>query len=524
MSLRRSSAQTEPPSARPFFIKNEDGYPGRFEVDEEEVGTIVVHADEIGRRALRPQPSWDPNDPLNWNSWQKYKAYLTICLFAFLATANATKFTISTSQIGREFRTSVLEVKFLISFNFLALGAGNLFWVPFSRVVGKRPVYLLALPMLVAGTIWSSQTHNYNQLLAATVLSGFGSAAAVGLTPAVVADLFYVHERAMAMMWLQLSLSSGLFLGSLINALVVQYFSWRMNCEWIAIAAAVTWLLSLYTVQETSYYERDIFKPIGAYGAKRNHWQRMEVTSGWDRNANIWRAFGNTVAIVAYPGVLWAVLTMGVFAGWNMMLRLSLIQAYSIPPHARSTQYLGLISLAPLIGSFIAFFPFGKGLDALSNRLTRKHEGTREPEYKLYLLPILIFLGGMSILMTGLTLHGMANSEWVAPIIGWGIHGFALTGISNMVLVCAVDSYAGFAGEIGAVTSLMAGAGECVVVLWGQEWVGVMNGRTVFGIMVGVQCFVALLGVAFLVCGKKWRFWTGRWGVVRWVMRWQRME
>jgi hypothetical protein len=35
-----------------------------FEANAERVGTIVVQPHDIGRRALRPQPSLDPNDPL----------------------------------------------------------------------------------------------------------------------------------------------------------------------------------------------------------------------------------------------------------------------------------------------------------------------------------------------------------------------------------------------------------------------------------------------------------------------------
>ncbi|KUJ10466.1 MFS general substrate transporter [Mollisia scopiformis] len=518
MSIRRSSAQTPPPSARPFFPKYEESQT-EIEVDEEEVGTIVVHPDEAGRRVLRPQPSWDPNDPLNWNKWQKYKAYFTICLFAFLATANAIKFTIASPQLSHEFGISVLEIKFLTAFNLLALGAGALFWVPLSRVIGKRPVFLLALPILVAANIWSSQIHRYDQLLASSILSAFGSAAATSVVPAVVADLFFVHERATAMMWFQVSLSSGLFLGTLINGLVVQYFSWRINSYWIAIAAAFVWLLAIYTVEETTYYDRDILKPIHGYGPKKNHWQRMELTRGWVEGQNLWRALGNLVAIAAYPGVFWAALTLGVFAGWNMMLRLSLIQNFSTPPESHSTQFLGLTSLAPLTGSLIAILLFGKGLDALSARITRKHEGGREPEYRLYLIPILIFLGGASIVITSFTLHGTSSSEWIAPIIGWGIHGFALTGISNMVLVYAVDSYLAFAGEIGALASFISEVVGFVIVLWGEEWVEVMGGKTVFGTLVGVQCFFALLAVVFLVCGKKIRVWTGRWGVLRWERR-----
>lgn len=88
-----------------------------------------------------------------------------------------------------------------------------------------------------------------------------------------------------------------------------------------------------------------------------------------------------------------------------------------------------------------------------------------------------------------------------------------------MGLIYAVDSYAEFAGEIGAVVSFVRGVGECVVVIWGEEWLEMMGKKKVVGIMAGVQVFVALFGVVFLVCGKKVRVWTGRWGVLRWVRK-----
>jgi MFS family permease len=237
-------------------------------------------------------------------------------MFTFLATANAIKFTFASPQLGQEFGIGILDIKFLTAFNFLALGTGNFFWVPLSRLLGKRPIILLSLPILVAVNIWSSQTQDYDQLLASSLLSGFASAAAIGIVPAVVADLFYTHERASAMTWFALSLSNGLFLGTLINGLVSQYYSWRINCYWTAIAAGVTWFFAIYAAQETSYHGRDIFRPIRAYGPKKNHWQRMEITKGWIEGQSLWKSIRNMVAIAVYPAVLWAALTTGVFAAW----------------------------------------------------------------------------------------------------------------------------------------------------------------------------------------------------------------
>ena len=38
--------------------------PDGTEACAEKVGTLIVTSQDVGRRALRPQPSLDPNDPL----------------------------------------------------------------------------------------------------------------------------------------------------------------------------------------------------------------------------------------------------------------------------------------------------------------------------------------------------------------------------------------------------------------------------------------------------------------------------
>jgi MFS family permease len=112
-------------------------------------------------------------------------------------------------QIATEFQLSDKEVTFLTCFNVLALGVGNLFWVSLMRVLGKRPVYLVSLPMLVAANIQSFSTRDYKQLLASSILSGFASAAAEATVPAIVTDLFFVHQRGSALMIFHLAISSG---------------------------------------------------------------------------------------------------------------------------------------------------------------------------------------------------------------------------------------------------------------------------------------------------------------------------
>jgi len=51
------------------------------------------------------------------------------------------------------------------------------------RIIGKRPVYLASLLLLVATNIWGYFAHSYGSLLASRLLGGFFSAAADATVP-----------------------------------------------------------------------------------------------------------------------------------------------------------------------------------------------------------------------------------------------------------------------------------------------------------------------------------------------------
>jgi MFS family permease len=239
-----------------------------------------------------------------------------VCFFSFLATANASKFILAIVHLSEEFDKSITEARYLICFNVLALGVGNIFWVPLMRVIGKRVVVLLSLSILVAGNVWSLKTHDFNELLAASVLSGFASSAGEAVVLALVADLFFVHERGTVMMMFHMALSTGFFLGPLVDAYVIQYSSWRVSCEWIAVAAGATLSVALFTVHETSYYNRDVYAPLSSYPRKRTFVNKLGVARGYNPQQSFSKTLCNTLAVFAYPGVFWSGITIGVFLSW----------------------------------------------------------------------------------------------------------------------------------------------------------------------------------------------------------------
>ena len=174
------------------------------------------------------------------------------------------------------------------------------------RIIGKRPVYPLSIPVLATAGVWSYYAATFNSLLAAFIISGFTASAEDAAVPAVVADLFFVHQRGTVMMIFHMTLSCGFLAGPLINAYVVQYSSWRYECLWIAIAAFLLWGIALFTVYESSYHHQDLNAPKGTFGKKKSSVQLLGVTSGYNKEANFFVSLYNTVAVAAYPPCLWA--------------------------------------------------------------------------------------------------------------------------------------------------------------------------------------------------------------------------
>ena len=85
------------------------------------------------------------------------------------------------------------------------------------RVLGKRPVYLLALAVYVAANAWSTRAKSWGSLLGGRMVAGFASAAADATVPSVVADMFFVDQRGHCMMFFHFALASGVFLGPMVS-------------------------------------------------------------------------------------------------------------------------------------------------------------------------------------------------------------------------------------------------------------------------------------------------------------------
>jgi hypothetical protein len=85
-------------------------------------------------------------------------------------------------------------------------------------------------------------------------------------------------------------------------------------CGGMAIAAAAVFLLAVFCVHESAYKRDEI---TGDREVRVKSWREtLSLTTGYDKEARFWTWVRRTLVLLAYPPVLIAGLTIGVFTGW----------------------------------------------------------------------------------------------------------------------------------------------------------------------------------------------------------------
>jgi MFS family permease len=93
----------------------------------------------------------------------------------------------------------------------LTIGLGLFLTNPLAKLYGKRPIYILAIVIMFACSVWGAATTKYNSFLASRIISGIGMAPygqspthvllsafanrlAEVLVQCTIGDLYFVHE------------------------------------------------------------------------------------------------------------------------------------------------------------------------------------------------------------------------------------------------------------------------------------------------------------------------------------------
>ncbi|KAK3685145.1 major facilitator superfamily domain-containing protein [Podospora appendiculata] len=242
-----------------------------------------------------PTPTADPADPLNWAPWRKFACLATVSLYAFVANfasavvapalpiwnasfpGNAMPFEDLTQFIAvifAMFPFLTLLGPLEVSFNVLILGLGNIFWVPLANVFGRRPILITSALVLFVASVCGTFTSDFHRVLFIRISQGLGSSVAETIAPAIVGDMFFVHERGTWMALYTASLASGSVVGGICGGYIAARDGWFCLFTVSSALAGTAFVCAVLLAPETLYERPAPCLPAPRVPRNYRYWHR----------------------------------------------------------------------------------------------------------------------------------------------------------------------------------------------------------------------------------------------------------
>lgn len=295
-------------------------------------------------------------------------------------------------------------------------------------------------------------------MLASRVIQGFGASASEALGPAVVADLFFVHQRGSYNSAYGIMIAGGSSLGGIFGGLVTHANSnWRY-VFWMDTACVGACLLAnIFFLAETSYHRPEDTEGAGGHvilarpKAKLSFSKALSVTGWHDRDTSVAQYFTRSVKLLAYPAMLWGGTAYGITLGF-FVLQLTANATFYPSLYNFTGLGVGNTNGANLIGAAVGCLYGGPGSDLIIQYISKLHGGYFKPEFRLWALVVPYLFAPVGLLMWG---FGMGNHmHWIIPTVGTSITYGVLAAVQTICLTYIVDGYRAVAGE--AMTSVTA--------------------------------------------------------------------
>lgn len=212
------------------------------------------------------------------------------------------------------------------------------------------------------------------------------------------------------------------------------------------------------------------------------------------------------VILFTFPAFTYSAIIYGSMLAWFSVVVSVYSAWFTFPPYNFSAQSVGLMNLAPFIGSILGSAYGGLLSDWLIVFLSRRNNGIYEPEMRLWLaLPAVIITPG-SILFFGLPMA--QGLPWIIPALGAGFFGFAFASLSDIALTYAMDCYQEIIGDGFVGVCFVRNACATIVAFLLTNWVNGVGLTALFWTCAGLALLCSGTTIPLMIFGKRFRIWT----------------
>lgn len=193
---------------------------------------------------LSPQPSGRRDDPLvndsllvrcvwnsklsqNWHPALKLAVCLQVSILAFLGPLGSATPNPAFVTLGRAFGITPVQASYQLVMYLVFSGVGPLFVVPFASATGRRPILVTCSLLAAITNIIAGYCSTWTGIMVSRAINGFANGANIALGPAVICDMYFLHERGLYMGIFALFLNNGPHIAPLIGGYITKSLGWR---------------------------------------------------------------------------------------------------------------------------------------------------------------------------------------------------------------------------------------------------------------------------------------------------------
>ncbi|KAH6675582.1 MFS transporter-like protein [Halenospora varia] len=499
---------------------------------------------------LVPQPSDDPNDPLNWPLWKRDVILLILSIVSIFATCLGPILAANTLTLSLYFFTKFTQIAILTGWFLLGVGVAAIFFVPSARIWGKRHLYIIGTVIIIISSVWAGASEkNYSSLIAARVFQGIGTAPFETLVNAAVGDLYFVHERGKRMALTNLAVFGSAFFTPILVGKITHTIGWPWTFYFVAIFTGLCLPLVIFFVPETafrrsSHLNTDLassedvrlfhkeegvtiqlaqvnglengngtephahahaFEPhfTGAGTPKKSYVETLMPFSGRKSDENFLKLLLRPFPLFAHPGIMWACLIQGTMIGWTVFIGIILGAVFLGPPLFWDEVQTGYAYTGAFIGAIFGFIVAGVLSDWSAKFMTRKNGGIYEPEFRIVLVIPQLLFGCTGLYLFGVTASELINYSWVLPVFAFGLQvgGMVIGAVAASLYL--VDAHRDIAIEAFTCTIIFKNFFSFGLTFSAYDWLVKAGAFKTFMWISSIQVVVCLLSIPMYVFGKR---------------------